>query len=244
MENRTYTVALAMVFALIAVVTCLIVLVVLLMATRESGPMLALPAPSFPETPTLAPTDKIDIALEPSLVVPTAAAPTPAVSMSTQSVFLSMPLEPTAELVLPAATPSPKTLRVAATPKPQGPTPTPTLPGNFQFMPDGGVKPDTKRACTGAAIFGYFHDAAGQPLAGIRVRVYNEYLKDNNISAPSKPAGAPDAGFYDFLISPKPSLWNVVVVDAGGSPLSPEVQVIRPSGAEVCYFQVDWKATR
>jgi hypothetical protein len=253
MENRTYTVALAMVFALIAIVTCLIVLVILMMVMRPESPMLALPAPSFPPTPTLAPTVQINLALEPSLVlptgpaaVPTAAplvAPTLAAPMPTQPVFLAIPSQlPTAHVAATTPRPSPRPVRLVATSTPKGPPPTPT--SNFQFLPDGGVKPDTTRACTGGAIFGYFRDVDGKPLAGARVKVYNQYLTEQNISAPSKPMGASDAGFYDFVVNPRPGEWNVVVVDPGGTPISPEVQVIRPAGVEVCYFQVDWKATR
>lgn len=257
MGNRTYTIVLAMVFALIAVLTCLIAVVLLWMFQQGGPPLMAVPMPGALPTPTLAPTIQIDLALEPSLVVPTAApravlatsspvnlvAPTSAVAMPTQPVFLSMPQQ-TPLRVVATATRAPRPTRQLSTPTSQGPTPTATLPGNFQFVADGDVKPDAKRACTGAAIFGYFRDAAGKPVAGARVKVYNQYLQDNNISAPSKPVGATDAGYYDFVINPKPSLWNVVVVDGTGAPISPEVQVIRPEGVEVCYFQLDWKATR
>jgi hypothetical protein len=249
MENRTYTVALAMVFALIAVVTCLIVLAILLLTMHEGEPLLTISAPSQLSTPTLAPTLRINITVEPSLVVPLAIPPrlvtsTVVAPLPTQPVFLSMPVQLTPQRIPAIATSTPKSLRQVATPTPKAPVPTATLASNFQFAADGEVKPDTTRACTGSAIFGYFHDAAGKPLAGMRVKVYNQYLLDNNISAPSKPVGAPDAGYYDFLINPKPSLWNVVVVDNMGSPISAEVQVIRPTGVNACYFQVDWKATR
>ncbi len=257
MENRTYTIVLSMVFALIAVLTCLIAVVLLWMFQQGGPPLLAVQGPTSLPTPTLAPTIQISLALEPTLVVPTPAPPPAAVAtsspislvaptsvgpMPTQPVFLSIPLQQTPLRVVATATRStPKSLP-RSTPTPEGPAPTATLPGNFQFVADGEVRPDPKRACTGAAIFGYFHDTEGKPIAGARVKVYNQYLSD--FSAPSKPVDAPDAGYYDFLINPKPSSWNVVVVDGANSPISPEVQVIRPDGVEVCYFQLDWKATR
>jgi hypothetical protein len=82
----------------------------------------------------------------------------------------------------------------------------------------------------------------GKPLAGIKVKVYNEYV--TGYSAPSKPVSATDAGFYDFIVNPKPNAWKVVVVDGGNNPISPEVDVVRQGGADVCFFKVDWKAIR
>lgn len=242
MNNRGFTVLLAIVFALVALVTCLLVLVVLLMVWRQ-GPTLALPArptpiviapPAGPPTISFAPT--ILIMPAPSLSLPTKDA---SLSLATQIVVV----------ITPAGTPTPIVLATTARPPTRrpptptsGPSPTPTYPSNIQYVQDGPIVPDTTRACMGGSIYGTIRDAQGQPVGGVRVKVYNEYLTD--FSAPSKPVGAPDSGFYDFVTNPKPSSWKVVVVDGGNNPISPEANVVRPPGVEVCFFKVDWKAVR
>ena len=243
MNNRGFKVLLAIVFALIALVTCLLVLVALLMMWR-GGPSLAWPSRSTPVI-VVAPTPQPTINLQPTIIimpVPSMSLPTKdasSLSLATQIIVVITP----AGAQVPTATPivMPRATRAAPSPT-SGPSPTPTYPNNIKYVQDGPVQPDTKRACMGGSVFGTIRDVEGNPVGGVRVKVYNEYITD--FSAPSKPVGATDAGFYDFVVNPKPSNWKVVVVDGGNNPISPEANVVRPPGVEVCFFRVDWKATR
>lgn len=237
MNNTRYTIALSLVFGLIAVVTCLLVLVALMIVTGQRlGPLQALPAPA-----TIRPV----IIATSAAVVPTTRLEPIVVrgELTSTPVFLSTPavplVRPTAMALLVTVTPTPRPLRPRQSPTTSGPTPTLTLPGNVQYVLDGQVIPDVNKPCMGASIYGRFRDGDGNPVAGIRVKVWNEYLSD--FSAPSKPVDATDAGYYDFIINPKPSKWTVVVVDGANNPISPAVDVIRAEGSTACYFEVNWK---
>jgi len=251
MNWRQSSVYLAFIFFLTALVACLAVLVVVLMLSRDR-PLLSLPqrvtpglvirtvAPPLVTPPT--PTSTAIRLTPPAL--PTFSMPTSAtfagdsLSLATRIVVIvtSTPGEPT-NTPRPLATPRPK----PPTPT-EGPSPTPTYPDNIRFVQDGDVRLDRERGCLGGAIYGTIRDINGNPVEGVRVKVYNEYI--TGYSAPSKPLTAPDAGFYDFIINPKPQEWKVVVVDGANNPISPEAEVIRPAGVEVCYFEVDWRAVR
>ncbi len=247
-ESSTY---LAIIFFLAALVACLAMLVIALVVMRDR-PLLTLPRPATPALVirTVAPPLVIGptpthtaIVLKPPLF-PTLLAPTgPALrddslSLATRIVVIITPT-PTQSVNTPTSPPTPR----PRTPTPtEGPSPTPTYPDNIRFIQDGDVRMDRDRGCLGGAIYGTIRDIDGKPVEGIRVKVYNEYISD--FSAPSKPLTAPDAGFYDFIINPKPQEWKVVVVDGANNPISPEAEVIRPPGVEVCYFEVNWKAIR
>ena len=247
-ESSTY---LAIIFFLGSLVACLAVLVVALVVVRDR-PLLALPrrvTPGLvirtvvpPAVATPSPTGT-PIWLNPPLFSTLSASTPPiwkddALSLATRILILITPTP-----LMPTSTP---TLRPTPTPRPPtptaGPSPTPTYPDNIRFLPDGEVRMDRNRGCLGGAIYGTIRDVDGRPVEGVRVKVYNEYI--SGLSAPSKPVTAPDAGFYDFIINPKPQEWKVVVVDGANNPISPEVEVVRPAGVEVCYFEVNWRAIR
>ena len=244
MNLRSSSVYLAIIFFLVTLVTCLGVLVVLLL-TMQEGPRWGLPqSPTSvvimpPTVPPLPPATTPQLS-DPQQSPGEMATPTPIglapLSLSTRIIVVitSTPISVT-DTPPPVPTAAPPTL----TP---GPSPTPTYPDNIHYVQDGDVTPDKDRGCLGGSIYGTIRDIRGNPVAGVRVKVYNEYVSD--FSAPSKSLSDPDAGFYDFIINPSPQAWTVVVVDGTNNPLSPEVDVIRPAGVDVCYFQVNWKGTR
>ena len=247
MNLRSSSVYLAIIFFLITLVTCLGVLVVLLL-TMEEGPLLGLlqkPAPVVILPPTVPPPPPVSTPSGDTLQQPLVEVTTPTpiglnpLSLSTPIIVVitpaTIPVTDTPLPSLPPPTPVPPT----ATP---GPSPTPTYPDNIQYMPDGDVTPDKDRGCLGGSVYGTIRDVRGNPVEGVRVKVYNEYVSD--FSGPSKPLSDPDAGFYDFIINPSPETWTVVVVDGTNNPISPEVDVIRPEGMDVCFFEVNWKGTR
>lgn len=251
MNWRESSIYLAIIFFLAALVACLGMLVIAL-AVRRDRPLLALPQPVTPAlvirtvappvVATPAPTHTA-ILLTPPFFPTLSSPPGPALrddslSLATRVVVVITPT-PTESAGTPTPPPTPR----LKTPTPtEGPSPTPTYPDNIRFVQDGDVRMDRNRGCLGGAIYGTIRDVDGKPVQGIRVKVYNEYISD--FSAPSKPVTAPDAGFYDFIINPKPQEWKVVVVDGANNPISPEAEVIRPAGVEVCYFEVNWKAVR
>ena len=242
MNLRSSSVYLAIIFFLITLVTCLGVLVVLLLMMEE-GPLLGLlqkPTPVVILPPTVPPPPPVSTLQQPLIEVTT---PTPIgldpLSLSTPIIVVITPTTiPVTDTPLPPL-PSPTPVPPTATP---GPSPTPTYPDNIQYVQDGEVTPDKDRGCLGGSVYGTIRDVRGNPVEGVRVKVYNEYVSD--FSGPSKSLSDPDAGFYDFIINPSPQTWTVVVVDGTNNPISPEVDVIRPEGVDVCYFEVNWKGTR
>lgn len=165
---------------------------------------------------------------------------------ATSTPFITTPVPPTATPIPPSPTPS-LTPSPAFAPIPRLTLPpsrltdTPTLPSaKYQYVQDGPVRPDTRRGCMGGSIFGYVRDTEGHPLEGVRVKVYNEWY--TTISGPSKPKAAPDAGFYDVILSVAPTTWYVVVVNGRNQPLS-QVVTVTPARADTCHYQVDWRRT-
>ena len=232
MNLRSSSVYLAIIFFLVTLVTCLGVLVVLLL-TMQEGPRLGLP-----QTPTSVVIMPPAVPPPPPVTTPLAndvqqvTTPTPIgldpLSLSTRIIVVitSTPM---------AATDTPPPLPTSAPPTPTpGPSPTPTYPDNIHYVQDGDVTPDENRGCLGGSIYGTIRDVRGNPVEGVRVKVYNEYLSE--VSAPSKSLSDPDAGFYDFIINPSPQTWTVVVVDGANNPISHEVNV--------CFYEVNWKGTR
>lgn len=244
MNLRSSSVYLAIIFFLVTLVTCLGVLVVLLL-TMRGGPRLSLlqsPTPALILPPTVAPPPLFSTPSTGDVQETPAGVPTPTpvglppLSLSTRVIVV---LTPTTNPV--TDTPIPTPTRSPPTPT-SGPSPTPTYPDSIQYLPDGDVTPDRDRGCLGGSIYGTIRDIRGNPVEGVRVKVYNEYVTD--YSAPSKPVSAPDAGFYDFIVNPNSQPWTVVVVDGANNPISPEVNVTRPGGEDVCYFEVNWKGVR
>jgi len=246
MNLRSSSVYLAIIFFLVTLVTCLGVLVILLL-TMQEGPRLGLaqtPTSVVIMPPTVPPPPPVTTPLANDVQQPLIGVTTPTpIGLNPLSLSLSTRIIVVITSTPMAATDTPPPLPTPAPPTPTpGPSPTPTYPDNIHYVQDGDVTPDENRGCLGGSIYGTIRDVRGNPVEGVRVRVYNEYVSE--VSAPSKSLSDPDAGFYDFIINPSPQTWTVVVVDGANNPISHEVNVTRPEGVDVCFYEVNWKGTR
>lgn len=173
---------------------------------------------------------------------------TPGSSIATDTPFVPpTPAVPTVTPVLPTPTPMPATptpvpVAVIPTPTetPSGSAPTLALPtplGGYQYMPDGTVRSECGRPST--LIYGWVRDAEGENLAGVRVRVSDQW--GNVAEAISK--GGNEAGYYDMVRGAETVTWWVVVVDEAGNPHSPVVTIEPVQEAGSCWYQLDWQRT-
>jgi hypothetical protein len=173
--------------------------------------------------------------------------PSPMPSTSTPTVAAtSSPMPPTSTNT-PAATaapvPSPTTQPVSATRAPVAtrtrPAPTKTL-SPYRFQPAGPAQPDPSHPCPGcpkapAYIVGHVLDAAGNPLAGVRLVCYNEWHRYPVVASKG-------GGEYDFPIIQAATTWTVVVLDPADQPISPEVKVAFDP-QQTCRYILDWQRT-
>lgn len=233
MKSRGYTIA----FLAVLIVICLgLYLAISSILSARGAPLISLATPTPTWFINLKITYRIDKRMNQTLIPPQA----------TSTPFTPTPAPPTVTPIPPSPTlgliPSPAFPRIPRLTLPSNQlTDTPTLPsGEYQYMQDGPVRPDTVRGCRGGSIFGYIRDAEGHPLEGVRVKVYNEWY--TTISGPSKPKAAPDAGFYDVILNAVPTTWYVVVVNGGNQPIS-QVVTVTPAGVDTCHYQVDWRRT-
>ncbi len=96
------------------------------------------------------------------------------------------------------------------------------------------------RDCPGNYIIGRVLNAAGGPVAGVRLAMVDEW--GNRAEAISK-SGASDYGNYDFLLNPFANRYTVTVVDGSGRPISPPVTVDHLQGAggnAPCHTVIWW----
>ncbi len=96
------------------------------------------------------------------------------------------------------------------------------------------------RDCPGNYIIGRVLNAAGGPVAGVRLTMVDEW--NNRAEAVSK-SGAADFGAYDFLLNPFANRYTVTVVDGSGRPISAPVTVEHlqgASGSAPCHTVVWW----
>ena len=117
------------------------------------------------------------------------------------------------------------------------PPPTATTSA-YRFLPAGPAQPDPSHPCPGcprapAYIVGHVHDAAGNPMAGVRLVCYNEWHRYPVVASKG-------GGEYDFLITQANTTWTVVVVDQDDRPLSPEALVTVDLN-ESCRYLLDWQ---
>ncbi len=84
------------------------------------------------------------------------------------------------------------------------------------------------RDCPGHYIVGRVLNAAGGPVAGVRLVMVDQW--GNRAEAISK-SGATDFGMYDFPLNHFANRYTVTVVDGAGRPLSPAVTVDHLQGA-------------
>jgi hypothetical protein len=95
-------------------------------------------------------------------------------------------------------------------------------------------------ACPGNYIVGQVLDAAGAPVAGVRVTLVDQW--GNRADAWSKDS-AGDVGRYDFLINFFPNQYTLMVVDGDGNLLSAPVVVdhLQGSGGDAPCHTVVWR---
>lgn len=112
----------------------------------------------------------------------------------------------------------------------------PTGPGRYTL-----AQPITHHSdCPGNYIVGRVLNAAGGPVAGVRLLMVDQW--GNRAEAVSK-SGATDYGHYDFPLNPFANRYTVTVVDAAGRPLSAGVTVDHRQGAggdAPCHTLVWW----
>lgn len=194
-------------------------------------PRVPTPRPAAQLTPTAMPQAPAE--------TPTAAAAT----MASPTIEATEPLpqggspSPTL-LVTPTAVAPTSTLRPTATPAP--PTPTPTAQAAYPFVPAGPVR-HTSGDCPGPSIRGVVRDAAGNGLAGVRLWRYDQWGNQQTVESKS---AAGEVGQYDFPLGDTPNVHYVQVVDAGGVPISPRVEVPHrqgEAGDNACHW-LDWIA--
>jgi len=146
------------------------------------------------------------------------------------------PPRPTTTPVL-SKTPLPATATRAPTATRTHLPPT-TTPSPYRFLPAGPARPDPSNPCPGcpyapAYIVGRITDAAGNPLAGVRLVCYNEWHRYPVVASKA-------GGEYDFAINQAETTWYVVVLDQADQPISPEVAV-RFDPNETCRYILDWR---
>jgi hypothetical protein len=108
----------------------------------------------------------------------------------------------------------------------------------YRFLPAGPAQPDPSHPCPGcslapAFIVGRVVDAAGNPLAGVRLVCYNEWHRYPVVASKA-------GGEYDFNIIQAVTRWYVVVLDQTDGPISPEVAVPFDL-SESCRYILNWK---
>jgi hypothetical protein len=181
----------------------------------------------------VAPTEVAAVApATPISLIPTAA-PTQPAAPSEGGVATDTP---TPASLLPTEQPSPLPTEPAAVP-----TAPPTQA--YEFAPAAAVRHSNEN-CPGQSIRGTVYDAAGNPLPGIRLWLYDQWA--NSAYTESK-AGEADRGQYDFPVYQNdPAIFYVTVLTSDGSPISPTVEVYHRQGPQQaidCHW-VDWKRTQ
>ena len=117
-------------------------------------------------------------------------------------------------------------------------TPSPLPEAAFSFLLARPLRHSTGD-CPGAYILGLVTDRSGAPLPDVRLLLVDEY---GNQEAKVTKGGA-DAGRFDFPIFGPPRRFYLSVVDAGGSPLSPRVEIPHRvgAGAQATCHWADWQ---
>ena len=76
-------------------------------------------------------------------------------------------------------------------------------------------------------------DAAGNPLAGVRLVCYNEWHRYPVVASKA-------GGEYDFVISQAETTWYVTVLNQADQPVSPEAAVAFDPD-QACRYILDWR---
>lgn len=96
-------------------------------------------------------------------------------------------------------------------------------------------------ACPGNYIVGQVLDAAGAPLAGVRINLMDQW--GNQADAWSKDSPG-DFGRYDFPVNYFPNQYTLLVLDGAGNPLSAPVVVdhLQGNGGDAPCHSVIWRS--
>lgn len=187
------------------------------------------PLPATAATPTPVPPPVAVVEVPPPTTSP------PAIAIESPT-----PTAPAPTASAPAEAPAPTTDLAQLTPEP-----TPALAelapaAAYPFQPAGPVR-HTIDGCAGPSIRGTVYDAAGAPLAGVRLWLYDQWA--NTAYAETK-SGAADFGQYDFpIFTNDPIIFYVAVLAPDGAPASPTVEVYHrqgPQQAANCHW-LDWR---
>lgn len=125
-----------------------------------------------------------------------------------------------------------------------GPEPAPTStapPTQSPALPFVLARPvrDSTGDCPGQYVLGQVVDRAGSPLPGVRLQLVDEF---NNAASAVTKSGQGDLGRYDFPLSGPARRFYLTVVDEGGQPLSPRVEIahgLAPNADASCHW-ADW----
>jgi hypothetical protein len=184
-----------------------------------ASPLPSSPAPTATNTPFVIPSPIPGITATLTAAVPTATS------------------EPGAPATVPAPTEPPPTAPPAtAEPPTQAPPPT-SPPSNFQFRLESPPAADSGYPSC-CYLYGTVRDANGVPLEGVQVQAFNEW----NTLPPAATKGGGEAGQYNIPIGSDAVTWNLVVVDAAGNRISPQVPVqFDPNVANG--YRINWQRT-
>lgn len=234
------------------------ILIVLVLAAGLGAGCTATPglSPTAASTPqplpaTTSPTPRAPDISAPATLTPTfapaptdTATPTPLPPTATETSTATPSPQPPTATDVPTSTPSPVPPTPTVTPAPSATTlPTPAPPPTaaaspYRFLPVGEAQPDPSHPCPScphapAYIVGRVVDAAGRPLANVRLLCYNEWHRYPIVASKA-------GGEYDFAIIQAETTWHVVVLDQADQPISPEVAV-HFDPHETCRYLLDWR---
>lgn len=182
------------------------------------------------DIPTLTPTPGI-------MVLPT---PLPGIT-ATLTAIASTPVQVPTDAPLPTDAPEvlptnpPPTATNTPSPVPQPPTPVPVPAYAFRVAAPPGPDPAYPSCCY---LFGTVRDAAGNFLENVQVKAFNEWTE---LPPAATKVGA-EAGQYNIPIGSDLITWYVIVVDAAGNQISPQVAVPFNS-ATMNGYRIDWQRT-
>jgi len=115
------------------------------------------------------------------------------------------------------------------------PAPTSVPVPSYAFRLAGPPAPDPNWSIC-CYLIGTIRDAAGNGLEGIQVKAFNEW----NPPALATTKGGGEAGQYNIPIGRDVVSWYIVVIDAAGNPISPQVQIQFDPNAGSGY-RVNWQ---
>jgi len=156
-----------------------------------------------------------------------AGTPSPNPELSTPVVATATPVPPSTPTPPPSPTP-------IVSPSPTGTSsgPGPIPPDGFQYR----VTQNERDCAKGGLIGGWVYDAEGNGLAGVRLRIYNDYGWDPRPYRESE--GSAQAGKYEFTMGSEAGLFHLVIVDNDGQAVSRVVDVDYDPN---CSQRVDWE---